>query len=328
MVRRSVLFLVLVGVCSAVVAAAVQWVRQAPGAKPARLVLLIGADSTTTRSLVAGAIEAAADLDAELHVQPISRAERDAPDGLRVAIDDARHDGLIVGPIAGYSEQELEEIAGLNPAVRVVTCQPHVLPARRKMHIGGGEYALGRRGAAAVRQLTATPAVAVTYDGRHPDIRFRLQGLEDGLAASPGEKPPGPAIEIRRAPVPAGNVTETLRALLAAEDDLRCLICFDNAHTLAAAQLQGDAIASERVVLVGFHPTDETFALLAAGRVDAVVAERPFDLGRQAVRRTAALCEATPFHQPATGQGNFYVPPQIVTRQEVQRFLEPRPAEG
>ena len=166
----------------------------------------------------------------------------------------------------------------------------------------------------------------MTYDARHPDVAFRLQGFEDALAEQSAQGPAAPPIAVRREAVARDAVDESLRTLLDAKAGLRCLVCFDNAHTLAAAQLLADSDDAERVVLVGFHPTDQTFAQLAAGRVDAVIAERPYDVGRFAVRAAAALCQATPLQQPELGQGNFFLRAQIVTRGDVPRFFAARPA--
>ena len=157
MVRRFLLLFALVGVLAALVGGAAHWIRQAPGVRPPRVVFLVDAESAATHSLAIGAVDAAAGANVELRVEPIATALPRDPGQLRRRIQDLRPDGLVVGPMEGFSEQEREEIAGLNPAIRVVTCQPSVLPARRQTHVGGSEYALGRRGAAAVRQLATAP---------------------------------------------------------------------------------------------------------------------------------------------------------------------------
>ena len=72
--------------------------------------------------------------------------------------------------------------------------------------------------------------------------------------------------------------------------------------------------------IVAFEPTEETFAALEAGRIDAVVADDPYQIGYFAVTQLAALCRSSAMELPAAGKGSVFIRSQVVTRGDLAAF--------
>ena len=161
-------------------------------------------------------------------------------------------------------------------------------PWEGKLSFIGTDNRLGGRlaGEYLVKRLNGKGKVALVSGIPGVDAHeLRLAGCKDALAAAPGIKVVAeqPANSERAL---AMNVMENI---LTSQKDLDAVFATNDQMALGVLEALQARGLDKRVFVIGFDAGKEILGHIQAGRVAAAVAQRPFEMGRQAVDAAARV---------------------------------------
>jgi ribose transport system substrate-binding protein len=328
MVRRIAMRAVACGSLFAAVAACIAWVAAPPTAPPKQLVLIVAGPTADDEALAAGARAAAQEQGVDLRVEiPSRRADLRAQTELLARVKQQRPDGVALCPVRPHDQ--VSQIDDLSASTHLVLCRSDAPSTQRRSYVGAGDYATGRVGAQAVRRLVPSGGdVVVFYDDCSPSHALRLEGLHQALHESqPLQCAPLCSVAAHAVGRSAAEFKSVLQRVLADHADLKWLVCFSARQSDLAASMLAN-MEKTGVKIVAFEPTEGTFAALEAGRIDAVVADDPYQIGYFAVTHLAAICRYNARELPVAGRGSVFIRSQVVTRGDLAAFRAGRRAQS
>lgn len=317
--RALIIRALLLGLVAASLMGGFAWVALPPSPRP-RVVLIAAGASPYWERLAAGARAAARAGDIDLQVVvPHSEASVRGQTEALASIDPAQADGVLFCPVDATAHNA--QINALAEKMFVMTCRLAAPGANHVGHIGPGYYSSGSVCAGLVRSLLPEGgkiAVLADYCQRLPDERFN--GLDAGLklGGMPGEPSLWTIVPHGMNRLDANRCEAHLQGLLADNPEIACLVCFSPRQCRAAVKTL--SAEGRRIKIVVFDPNAATLDDLAAGRIDAVLAVDPFELGRRAVVRMGVLFRGNGAQLPAAGIGSDLVRSEIVTRDTLAAY--------
>jgi ribose transport system substrate-binding protein len=253
----------------------------------------------------AGAREAADRLGIELLVQAPDR-EIDVEKQMQIVENLLQTDLDVLVLVPSGSREIVPAVVKANQAgIPVVVVDTRVdadalaaAGGRVETFIGSDNVDGGRiAGQFVARALNGQGRVAVVEGiPGHETGDSRLQGFREAIAGYPG-------IEIVASQTAnwerdqAFNVTQNI---LQSHPDLQALFAANDVMALGAVEAVAAAGRTGDLIVVGFDAQDEARAALAAGAMDATVAQHPREMGRLAVESAWRLLqgESVPAEQP------------------------------
>lgn len=167
-----------------------------------------------------------------------------------------------------------------------------------------GEYivrALGGRGKVAV--IRGILGVAAHED--------RVAGFQEAIARAPGIQ----VVTIQPANSERALAMTVMENILTSHPDLRAVFATNDQMALGAMEAIAARNLTGKIILVGFDATREAVRAVKAGRMHAVVAQHPFEMGRRAVEAAIRVLRGEPIEkQIDTGT-------TLVTRENADEFL-------
>ena len=230
MVRRIAVRAVACGSLFAAVAACIAWVAASPTEPPKQLVLIVAGPTADDEAIAAGARAAAQEQGVDLHVEiPPRCADLRAQTELLARVKQEKPDGVALCPVRPHDQ--VSQIDDLSASTHLILCRADAPSSRRRSYVGAGDYATGRVGAQAVRQLVPSGgAVVVFYDDCSPSHALRLEGFEQALhEGQPSKCAPPCSVAAHAVGRSAAEFKSVLRRALADDADLKCLVCFSAA---------------------------------------------------------------------------------------------------
>ncbi|TVX97320.1 substrate-binding domain-containing protein [Cohnella terricola] len=113
----------------------------------------------------------------------------------------------------------------------------------------------------------------------------------------------------------------TLR-LLNERPDLKGIVCLNEPTTVGAAKAVMEASASGRVKMVGFDSSTAEIAFLEEGVIQAIVVQKPFNMGYLAVRAAVNVIHGKAV-EPSTDTGSELITKENMYTKENQKLLFP-----
>ena len=187
-------------------------------------------------------------------------------EALSTALQDARAAGLTVVLI----DNPIEPPQDVGPAVASDNARAGELAA---------EFLIKSMGGPGVVLVVGDGQGGSGADGRERAFRRRMES-ERGITLV--SAPPAPGGPVRRAAQLAVEYT------MDAQKETRAIYCPDEQTTQGALQALRDRSAAGRVHLVGTDTNPTLVEAMAAGEIDALVVQKPIDIGYQAVRAALA----------------------------------------
>jgi ribose transport system substrate-binding protein len=297
------------------------WVVLPPPPDRPRVVLIAGGASPYWEALAAGARAAAQEDDIDLQVvSPPSEAGVPDQSAALASIDVDHVHGVVFCPADATAHNA--QINALAERTFVMTCCTNAPDSNHVGHIGPGYYSSGSVCAELVREmLPAGGKIAVLTGPCQSRQGERLNGLEGALRAGVASENPArwSIVRERTERCIAERCENELQQLLAANPDVACVVCFGPRQCEAAVDVLS-AGNDRRIKIVAFDPNEAVLDDLAAGRLDAVLAVDPFELGRRAIDRMGVLFRGSWAQLPMAGAGADFVRPDVVTRETVAAY--------
>jgi len=262
------------------------------------IVVVTGGSSPYWQSIGKGAQAAAKDFDAKVDVRMPKRDEDvEAQSQLLLALKQEEVDALALSPL--NAEEQTRVINQLAEAMLVVTIDSDAPLSNRLSYVGASNIAAGQQCAKLVKEAVPDGGklAVLLANLTKSNTLERKQGFDDTLlAADPAAPPPttsAPNYEVVEYLVDEGDVArcETqLRALLAAHDDLACIVGMNAYHGPLLVRVLKDAGRLDDVKLVTFDTVDETLAGIEAGDIYATIAQDPYEYGYESIRLLTSYC--------------------------------------
>lgn len=187
-------------------------------------------------------------------------------------------------------------------------------PWPEKLSYIGTDNRLGGRlaGEFIVRALGGTGKVAVIRGilgvAAHED---RVAGFQEALARAPGIR----LVTIQPANSERALAMTVMENILTSHPDLRAVFATNDQMALGAMEAIAARNLTGKIILVGFDATQEAVRAVKAGRMHAVVAQHPFEMGRRAVEAAIQVLRGESIEKRIdTGT-------TLVTRENADEFL-------
>ena len=260
-----------------------------------------------------GAVEAAGKSGLDLVVQAAER-EIDVERQMQI-IENLIQTGvkvLIVTPSG--SKEVASALAKANRAnIRVIVVDTRVdakaaadAGLKLESFIGSDNYEGGRIAGEYVTHLGGSAKIAI-LEGipGHETGDSRLRGFRDGVAKATGAT----IVASQPANWERDQGFTVFQNMLQAHPDITALFACSDLMALGAVEAIAAANKTGSIKVIGFDALDDARAAIKAGKMEASVAQSPFDMGRIAVESAATLLKG------GTVPTEQKVPIQLVTKQ-------------
>lgn len=149
--------------------------------------------------------------------------------------------------------------------------------------IGSDNYEGGKLAGQHVAKLFTQPAQIAILEGipGHETHDSRIRGFRDGIAGSPHLK----VVASQPANAERDQGFNVMQNLLQAHRDLAAVFASNDLMALGALEAVAAAGRAGTIKILGFDATDEARKEIAAGRLEASVAQNPTAMGRLAVTK-------------------------------------------
>ncbi|MCZ7636974.1 MAG: sugar ABC transporter substrate-binding protein [Verrucomicrobia bacterium] len=149
--------------------------------------------------------------------------------------------------------------------------------------IGSDNYEGGRLAGQHVARLFPQPAQIAILEGipGHETHDSRIRGFRDGLAGSPHLR----IVASQPANAERDQGFNVMQNLLQAHRDIAAVFASNDLMALGALEAVAAAGRAGTIKILGFDATDEAREAIAAGRLEASVAQNPTAMGRLAVTK-------------------------------------------
>jgi ribose transport system substrate-binding protein len=259
-----------------------------------------------------GAVEAAGRTGVDLVVQAAER-EIDVERQMQI-IENLIQTGiraLIVTPSG--SKEVASALAKANRAgIRVIVVDTRVdakaaadAGLRLESFIGSDNYEGGRMAGEYLTRVTGGKGKIAVLEGipGHETGDSRLRGFRDGVAKAAGAT----IVASQPANWERDQGFTVFQNMLQAHPDITALFACSDLMALGAIEAIAAANRTGSIRVIGFDALDDARAAIKAGRMEASVAQSPFDMGRIAVESAATLLKG------GTVAADQKVPIQLVT---------------
>lgn len=149
--------------------------------------------------------------------------------------------------------------------------------------IGSDNYEGGKLAGQHLAKLFSQPAQVAILEGipGHETHDSRIRGFRDGIAGSPHLK----IVASQPANAERDQGFNVMQNLLQAHRDIAAVFASNDLMALGALEAIAAAGRAGTIKIVGFDATDEARKEIAAGRMEASVAQNPAAMGRLAVTK-------------------------------------------
>jgi ribose transport system substrate-binding protein len=262
---------------------------------PPNIVVVTGGSNPYWQIIGNGARAAGKELDVAVDVRmPEKDEDVQAQSQILFGLDLEKIDGVAISPLD--AEEQTRRINQLADAVFVVTIDSDAPLSNRLSYVGSGNVTAGQQSAQLVKEAIPNGGkVAVLIANlTKNNTQERKQGFDETLAQAPtNPQEPAPKYEVIQYLIDEGDkqrCESQLRQLLAAHDDLACIVGMNAYHGPILLKVLKDEQRLGQTKLVTFDTIDDTLAGVEAGEIYATIAQDPYEFGYQAIRLLSSYC--------------------------------------
>lgn len=306
---------------------------------PGKYVFVAGGSDAYWELCVAGAMEAAKKLDAELEVRtPTGEGEAGLKEQLEwlggeLAVGS---DGVAVGPIDPIRQTTL--INSLAERTTVVTVDSDCPGSRRMFYVGSSNYEAGGIAAQMVRDaMPGGGKVAVLLATlTKTNAAERKQGFEEALLESESDDDSAGAADYTIVPteMDLGSLkrcADIVKKTIEDHPDLGAFVCTFGYHGPIALETLGAIEGGDAVKVIAFDEDKRVLEGIRSGRVHATIAQDPFMFGYEAIRMLDEVRSGQYLALPVAGRvdvGVHCIPVNQANLDDFQVRLAQRLGEG
>jgi len=265
-----------------------------PSSRP-NIVVVTGGSSPYWQSIGNGARAAAKELDVAVDVRmPEKDEDVYAQSQILFGLDPDKIDGAAISPLD--AERQTRMINQLADAVFVVTIDSDAPLSNRLSYVGASNVAAGKQCAELVKEAIPQGGkiAALIANLTKNNMQERKQGFDETLSkASLTPEEPAPTYEVVDYLVDEGDnrrCESQLRQLLAAHNDLACIVGMNAYHGPILLRVLKDEGRLKQTKLVTFDTMEDTLSGIEAGEIYATVAQDPYEFGYEAIRLLTSYC--------------------------------------
>lgn len=284
--------------------------KRGPERKKCRILVVAPESTAFSQALARGAASAAHELNLAVSEQPATgslQATTTSADATLLVLES----GL---PLPPFAEE-------LNADASLLTCGPGESPRIGRGHIGVSNFGKGAGCASYLARLCPQGGkVIVLVDDQNVKESFNcLQGIRWQVQRRHAWTP----LDLFVCDDDHGESNTCLtnaRNALRAHPQAVCIVDLSRRLKESVAEKLSELTARSGVKLVMFDQSDAALAGIESGRIQGVIADDPFALGRCAARLLAEFHDAAEMGLPAPGRALLHCPSIVVHARNVSKY--------